>query len=165
MDENASGLVQKWCDVNVELFVSLNRQMCNGLWLLLALPAWYFEASLHPLRAGVLSFFPFLGTLGLLAGAAMGLLKRRSSLALFFPSFAASECYVAIAGLLRGQLRGNASLVPFCIFVLVQLVLVGHFAYRARRAPLAVLAFTVFLLSYAFLAWLIGGMAFADSWL
>lgn len=56
-------------------------------------------------------------------------------------------------------------MLPSGIFLFLQLALIGYFVYKARRVPLPALAFTVFLLSYAFFAWLIGEMAFTDRWL
>ena len=137
----------------------------NALWLVSALPVWYFSAIANPFRAGILSFIPFVGTLGLVAGGVIGVVQRARALLLFFFPFAVSECYVAIAGSLRGQLRGNESLAPSCIFILVQLALIGYFVYRGRRARLAALALSLFSASYALFALFVGGLAFADDWL
>lgn len=108
---------------------------------------------------------PFVGTIGLVAGGAMGLVRRKRALLLFVFPFTVSECYVAIAGSFRGQLRGNASLLPSCIFIFVQLLLIGYFVYKSRHARIATFAFTIFSASYALFALFVGGMAFADSWL
>lgn len=95
----------------------------------------------------------------------MGLVRRKRALLLFVFPFTVSECYVAIAGSFRGQLRGNASLLPSCIFIFVQLLLIGYFVYKSRHARIATFAFTIFSASYALFALFVGGMAFADSWL
>ena len=137
----------------------------NALWLITALPVWYFSTIAHPLQAGILSLVPFVGILGLIAGGLVGIFQRRRALFLFVFPFAVSECYVAIAGSFRGQLRGNASLVPSCVFIFVQLVLIGYFVYKSRQSRLGSFAFTIFSVSYALFALFVGGMAFADSWL
>lgn len=137
----------------------------NALWLLSALPAWYFSTITHPFQAGILSLIPFVGILGLVAGVATGIVQRRRAVLLFIFPFAVSECYVAIAGWFRGQLRGNASLLPFCIFIFVQLLLIGYSVHKSRHARVAAFAFTIFSVSYALFALFVGGMAFADDWL
>ena len=70
--------------------------------------------------------------LGLVVGSAMGIAQRKRTLLLFVFPFAVSECYVAIAGSFRGQLRGNASLLP--PFILVQLALIGYFVYKEQAS-------------------------------
>lgn len=137
----------------------------NALWLISALPVWYFSTIAHPFQAGILSLIPFIGILGLVAGALIGIVQRRRALLLFVFPFALSECYVAIAGWLRGQLHGDASLTPSCIFIFVQLALISYFVYASRQSRVASFAFTIFSASYALFALFVGGMAFADNWL
>ena len=137
----------------------------NALWLVSALPVWYFSTITHPFQAGILSLIPSVGILGLIAGIAMGIVQRKRALLLFVFPFAVSECYVAIAGSFRGQVRGSASLLPFCIFIFVQLLLIGYVLYKSRQARVATFALTIFSVSYALFALFVGGMAFADDWL
>ncbi len=137
----------------------------SALWLIFAVPVWYFSTITHPFQAGILSLIPFVGILGLVAGGVMGIVQRKRALLLFFFPFAVSEFYVAIAGLFRGQLRGNASLLPFCTFIFVQLLLIGYSAYKSRHAHIATIALAIFSASYALFALFVGGMAFADDWL
>jgi hypothetical protein len=59
---------------------------------------------------------------------------------LFFLPFLLSETYVAIAGFFRGEVRGNASLLPSCLFMLTQIALVVFLVYRTRRIVSASLA-------------------------
>ena len=77
-----------------------------------------------------------------------------------------SECYVAVAGALRGQFRGNAGLFPASIFAVVQaMFLIWFLIYRGKGAGLAASALTLFCASYASFAWFVGAMAYADDWL
>ncbi len=128
------------------------------------LPVWFFAAVAHPLQAGSLTVIPFLGTLGLIVGTTMAIVQRSRALFLFFFPFVVSECYVAIAGSFRGQVHGQLLLVPLWIFIFVQMALVGYLVFRVRQIRLATLAFTAFSLSYAYIAWLVGQMAFTDTW-
>jgi hypothetical protein len=40
-----------------------------------------------------------------------------------------------------------------------------YLVYRSRQTRVASLALAAFSLTYAFFAWFVGGMAFADDWL
>ena len=137
----------------------------NALWLISALPVWYFSAVSHPLQAGMWSFIPFLGTLGLVVGIFMGFFRRGRASYLFFLPFLLNEVFVAVAGFFRGRLRGNARLLPACLFIIAQIALTVCVAYRTRQARSASLALSVFSLSYSLIALLVAGMSFADSWL
>jgi len=72
---------------------------------------------------------------------------------------------MTIARWFHGQLAGDASLVPACIFISVQTALIGYVGYRARRTRLATLALMVFSLSHTWFAYFVGQMAFTDTWL
>jgi hypothetical protein len=78
----------------------------------------------------VLSEIPFLGMLSLLAGSIIGISQRRLQLLLFLVSIAASETFVAIAGMLRGQMRGRASYAPFWLFLGLQVFLLSVLIHR-----------------------------------
>jgi hypothetical protein len=95
----------------------------------------------------------------------MGAIQRKPRQFLFLFSLVVSECYVAIAGALRGQIRGDASLVPFWAFALIQVSLIGFLVYRLRESRLAAMALALFCASYSLFALFVGGMAFTDSWL
>ena len=143
----------------------MSHHIGNAVWLICALPVSYFRAVTHCLRGAVSTSTPFIATLALSAGAVTGIIQRRRTLFLFLFPFVVSELFVAIAGWLRGQLRGNASLLPFYVFTVVQVALTAYLLYRVRGARFATLALTVFSASYAFWALFAGGMAFADDWL
>jgi hypothetical protein len=144
----------------------VNPHIGNALWLFSALPLWYVSPIANPLGAGVFSLIPFVGGLALVVGAVIGIVQRRPSLIYFVVSPFLSECYVAVAGALRGQLRGAAGLVPASVFAVVQAAfLIWFLIYRLRGARLAAFALALFCASYAFFAWFVGGMAFADDWL
>jgi hypothetical protein len=71
---------------------------------------------------------------------------------------------------LPGGFAGNSvadrsSGIPFWIFILLQIALIGYAAFAVRRARLAALALTVFSASYALFALFVGGMAFSNTWL
>lgn len=144
----------------------MNAHVYNAVWLSFSLPFWYFLAALtRPFESGIFSLVPFVGTLALFAGVAMGIVKRRPFLLFFLLSPLMGECYVAIAGAMRGQVRGNAGLVPFWIFIVIQTVLICLLIYKSKGVRSAALSLSLFCASYAFYALFVGGMAFADSWL
>jgi hypothetical protein len=72
----------------MEAWRSVDPHISNAIWLISALPIWYFSAVPHPLQAGILSFIPFIGTVGLFVGAMTGIVQRRRALFLFFFSLA-----------------------------------------------------------------------------
>jgi hypothetical protein len=114
----------------------------------------------------VLSLIPFIGSLTLVGGAVMGIVQRRPSLISCIVSLLISECYVAVAGALRGQLPGIAGLIPASIFAVVQAAfLIWLLMCKLRGVRLAASALAFFCASYAFFAWFVGGMAFANDWL
>ena len=137
----------------------------NALWLFSAVPVWYFAGVAHPFKSGMLSFIPFLGTVGLVAGGLSALVQRRRALLLFAFPFLLSEAYVFVAGRFEGQFRGSASLLPEWLFLITQAALIAHLVYKSRQTWLTSLALAVFSLSYALFALFIGGMAFAEDWL
>ena len=132
----------------------------------MSLPLWYFSGALTvAFEASVLSVVPLIGTLALIAGVAIGAVKRAGSLLFFLFSPRISEFYVTIAGAMRGQVRGNAGLVPSWIFVGIQAVLIVLLIYKSKGIRWAAYSLSLFCASYAFYAWFVGGMAFADSWI
>lgn len=137
----------------------------NVLWLISAVPAWYFSAIAHPLVSGIFTFIPSLGTVCLAIGIVRGFFPHGRALLLFLFSFLLSETYAAIAGSLVGRFGGNASLLPSSLFMLAQIALVISLVNRTRKARLGSAALAVFSLTYAFFTLIVGGMAFADSWL
>ena len=144
----------------------MNPHVGNALWLVSALPLWYLSPVAHPLAAGVLSLIPFIGGLALVVGAAVGIAERRPSLIYFLVSPLLSECYVAVAGALRGQLRGNSGWIPTSVFAVVQVaLLIWLLVFRLKGGRIAASALALFCASYAFFAWFVGAMAFADDWL
>ena len=144
----------------------MNPHIGNALWLLSALPLWYRSAVANPLRLGIFSLIPFIGSLALVGGVVVGILQRRPLLLIFVASPVMSECYVAAAGALRGQVRGNAGLIPASIFAAVQAAfLIWFLIYSLKGARLAASALALFCASYAFFAWFVGAMAFANDWL
>ena len=129
------------------------------------LPLQYFHAAAHPFQGGVLTLVPFIGALGLIAGCVIGILQQRRELLLFFSPFIASQCYVTLALFFDGRFPGDASLLPLCMFIFPQIALIAYIAHKLKGARLATLGLTVFSLSYTWLAYLVGQMAWTDTWL
>jgi len=117
------------------------------------------------MNSGVLSIIPFIGVVALLAGVVASLATPKRLVLLFVLSPVLSECYVGIAGSMRGQVRGSASLIPFLVFSATQVLLSGFLIYRLKRSRFAACALGLFCVSYAFIAVIVGGMAFADDWI
>lgn len=112
-----------------------------------------------------MSLISVLGTLGLAVGVFGGIVRRGRALILFLCPFLLSETFVAIAGANLGRLRGNPSPLPLCLFMLGQFGLLTYIIYKTRNTLSSSIAFSIFSLSYALIAALVGGMALADDWL
>lgn len=141
--------------------------MGNAIWLLTALPSWYFGAASTPFSGGALTVVPAVGVLSLVVGTIMGVIQRRRALLWFLVLFALSEMLVVIAGLMRGQVRPmSASLnVWLYVFLGLQLALSGYLIYRIRGARTSATALSVFSVTYAATATFVAAMSFTDSWL
>jgi hypothetical protein len=137
----------------------------SALWLVLALPEWFFSAFLHPVSGGPLTIVPAVGTASLCLGLVLGLISRERSLLLFLLPWAASETFVAIAGVARGRLT-STGVGPILIgFLIAQLLLSAYLLYRTRTRPWAAAALGLFSLTYAVFAAFVAGMALTDDWL
>ena len=139
--------------------------MGNAVWLFFALPDWYFSTILAPFSAGVLTVVPAVGIVGLVVGTVWGAAKRRRALLIFLVLPAASQALVAVAGIMRGDLRNHESEVILWTFLVLQAVAAGYFVFRLNGARLPASALAVFALSYAFFASFVASMAFSDVWL
>ena len=139
--------------------------MGSAIWLLWAVPQWYFETLLDPLGAGLLSFIPALGALLLIVGLVLAAMRRRKGLLLFLIPFAASEALVAVAGAMRGRVGPPLAGWITLAFLAAQLLFCLWLLWRLRGARAPAAAFTVFSLTYALFAAFVASMAFADQWL
>ena len=139
--------------------------MSNALWLLLALPSWYFPLVLSLFDGDILTAIPALGFIALLIGGGKAFLRRDSRLLLFVVPVLLSEGIVAVAGFMRGQLLAGGALVAVVVFLGIQTVLALYLIVRLRGARLAAVALSVFSLSYGAFAAFIAGMSFTDQWL
>ncbi len=139
--------------------------MTNAVWLLLALPLWYFVTLGDPLGAGPLSAVPVFGTICLVAGLILGLSERPRRLFLFLIPATASELFVATAGAMRGQLPGESSHPALLLFIGFQVVFSGYLIYGLKGARWAAVALALFSVSYALFAAFVAAMAFSDRWL
>ena len=139
--------------------------MGNALWLILALPEWFFPSVLMPFAAGPLTLIPALGTVCLAIGIGLGVMKHKPALWLFLIPALFCEALVGIAGLFRGELRGSASEWALVAFLIFQLALCGYLVWRVRGARTAAVPLALFSLTYAMYAAFIASMAFSDSWM
>lgn len=138
--------------------------MGNALWLSLALPQWYFSSLLMPLGAGALTLVPAIGGGALIVGILLGIRTRARPLLLFGVLALLSHVFVALAGLLRGTMRGTDS-SAIMIFALLQLAAATYLVYRADKARLPAILLAIFTVSYALFATFIAGMSLSDTWL
>jgi hypothetical protein len=139
--------------------------MNNAVWLLLAVPHWYFSTIGHPLSAGPLSAIAAVGSICFVIGVILGFIRREPQLLLFLIPFVLSELFVAIAGALRGQLKDVSSHFPEILFIVVQIILVAYLIYHVSRARLAAVALAVFSVTFALFATLVAAMALSDTWI
>jgi len=136
--------------------------MENALWLFQALPKWYFSTVMHPLSADALSAVPALGTVSLADGLTLGLIGREPRLFLFLIPFAFSQFFMAVAGVLRGELPGASSTLPQLFFIVVQIVLVAYLIYYVAGARGAAVVLAAFSLTYALFASFVAAMSFGN---
>jgi hypothetical protein len=139
--------------------------MNNAMWLLTALPTWFLEAAADPFGSGALTLVPAVGLLALVVGVIAGVLRRRRELLWFLLLFAFSEALVAIAGGMRGQLRGSLLNAAMWAFLAAQAAASAYLVYRIRGARLSAVSLGFFSLTYACAASLIASMSFSDVWL
>ncbi len=139
--------------------------MGNAIWLILAVPQWYFSTVLQPTSGGMLTAVPAVGVLALAVGLMLAFTRRERRLFLFMIPFGASELFVATAGVLRGQLRGSSGELILLTFLALQLLLAGFLIFRSKRNRRAASAFAIFSVTYAAFAAFIAGMSFTDDWL
>ena len=146
--------------------------MGNAIWLFVALPLWFFSTLSNPFVAGVLSAIPFAGIVCLAVGAVIGVAKRQRQLLWFFASVALSQGYVAVAGLFRRMLKGDAGNTVFLLwnalsllFLGLQLATIISIVYRSKDARAAAILLALFCVTYALFAGFIAGMSVSDTWL
>ena len=140
--------------------------MGDAIGLALVLPRWYLGAVLTPLSAGLLTFVPAVGTLCLVAGVAIGGLRREVRLLPFTLPFALTEVLAAVAGALRGRFRDHPTGgIVLLAFLVVQLLLPIYLAYSQKGARLPATLLAIFSVTYAAHGAFVAAMSFDDSWL
>jgi hypothetical protein len=137
--------------------------------LFFAVPDWYFSALAAPFSAGALSAVPAFGTVCLLFGAVLGLIKRRAGLLLFLAVPAVSQTLIVVASLTAGMIRGDtglsllALLVPLLVWT--QVLFAAFLIFHLRGARLAAAPLAIFACTYADFAAFVAGMAYSGIWL
>lgn len=139
--------------------------MGSALWLLLALPEWYFSSVLSPFEAGLLSLVPAAGVISFLVGTALAMRRRQRRMLFFVVPFVLSESFVAVAGALRGQVHGSAASLTLLAFFAFQVVFSCVLIYLIKGARASASALAVFSITYAGFGAFIAGMSFSDTWL
>lgn len=141
--------------------------MANAIWLLLALPTWYFGAATVPFSSGALTLVPAIGSLSLVLGVIIGSIQRRRELLWFLALFAMSELLVVIAGMMRGLVNPMSGALNVWLYVFLgfQCALAGYLIYRIKGARASAAALGVFSFTYATAATFVAAMSFTDTWL
>lgn len=132
--------------------------MRDATWLFIALPMWFWSATLHSVPGVAVAAC-------LVAGAGIGVVRRQWPLLWFVAPIALGQGYVAVAGLLRGVLHGRDGIGVGLVFVGLQVGAVVLVSRRWCGRWAAAIPLAVFCLAYALFAWFVGGMAFADDWI
>jgi hypothetical protein len=114
---------------------------------------------------GLLTAIPALGTVCLMLGIGLALVRGRRSLLLFLIPLIASEAFVALAGMMRGDFRGETANPILLGFLAAQLIVSAWIVYRCRAALPAALLLAIFSISYALFAAFVAAMSFSDDWL
>ncbi|WP_333570998.1 hypothetical protein [Sphingomonas sp.] len=143
--------------------------MGDAIWLFTALPTWYLGAAMMPFSGGVLTLVPAIGLFAFAVGIVLCAIMRRRALLWFLALFAASELLVALAGIMRGEVRAVGSSTPLSLglnlFLGAQILASGYLIYRIKGARAPAAALSVFSVTYAATAAFVASMSFSDSWL
>lgn len=142
--------------------------MTNAVWLLCALPYWYFQVVmviLNPFIAGWLSFIPALGIVCLGLGVALGLIRKQVKLLLYLIPFLACEILVFVSGLCRGMRPADGAEPLQWLFLITYCAGVIYLIYLLKGMRLAATLLTVFSITYALFASFVSVMSLKDCWL
>ena len=138
--------------------------MGDAIGLFLFTPPTYFHAIANPFAAGALSLISAAGTVCLIIGIAIGIMRRNTGLCLFLIPLGISQSLIVVAGLQPGQVPdgGDNIIYPF---MLVQGLLSGYLVFHQRRTFIAAVTLAAFTVSYAFWASFLATMFFRNIWL
>ena len=142
--------------------------MGNAIWLLRVLPDWFLTTVADPFSAGALSLVPAVGTVSLAVGLIIAVIQRHRGLLLFLLPFLFSECLVALAGIMRGQVSSDGATilqVALLAFLAIQVGICGYLTYRLKGARWAGTALSIFSIAYAAFSMFVATMSFTDTWL
>jgi len=134
----------------------------DAVWLLLALPPWFFANLGDPTGAGLLTAVPAAGALSLFIGFLLAVRRPSRRLLAFLLPFGGSEALVAAAGFGRGDVPDPTAIL--LAFLGVQLALSIGLVIFARGSLRAALALAIFSIGYAAFAAFVAAMAFPDRW-
>jgi len=140
------------------------RTMENALWLIIKVPVWFFSAIAGPYEDIVLSSIPIIGTACLMLGIGIGAWKRKVTFLSFVAPFAASEVFLAVAGLLRGKIHNDVEVIVWS-FLAITTLIIGFIVWKSKGDRLISIPLVIFSLCYAYFAAFVSGMAFTDVWL
>lgn len=135
------------------------------MWLLTALPIWFFNSLFNPLGAGVFTIVPSIGVFFLIVGIGIGALQRYWALSAFVVAPTMSEVFVGMAGYFQGKLQEETTLYIILTFWAFQILLISGLIYTSRGARLAAISLAIFCLTYAFFTGFVATMAFRNVWL
>ncbi|ESQ90604.1 hypothetical protein ABAC460_08945 [Asticcacaulis sp. AC460] len=142
--------------------------MGNAVWLMLALPTWFFGQAwqgLSRLDAQLLLLVPAIGVIALVVGCLAAAVLRKVGALWFLVPVLACELFVGVAGLMRGKLSGPQAI--WIGFLVVQLMVSAYLAFRLKplKAKIWVgVPLIAFCMSFALEAAFIAAMAFPDTW-
>ena len=139
--------------------------MGDAIWLFFGTPKWFLSNVQDPMAVGILSVFPFVGILCLVAGVALAVWRRNRFLWRFGLPFLGCQALVVVAGFLRGSLDNSITTYILAPFIAVMLGWSLFLVVRAKCARIAALLLAVFTLSYASYASFVSWMSFTDTWL
>ena len=137
--------------------------MGNAIWLLLAVPKWYFATLASPFGASYFSAIPAFGALSLFVGLGLAFVFRSYKLLYFFLPFLFSEALLVFAGIFRGHVQDpNPINIPFLV---AQFGILVYLVFRLKGARLPAVLLAIFSFTYALWAAFVAAMSFTDIWL
>ena len=138
--------------------------MDNALWLIFAVPEWYFSCLARPFGGGLLTIIPAIGAFCLLVGLIIGLARPRWRLTIFLLPFFLTEILVAVSGFYRGKGGAAASYASdVAMLATVILSILGIYICKGTRISACLLS--VFSITYYLFGVFVATMSFSDDWL
>lgn len=134
--------------------------MNDAVRLFAALPEWFLISLQWPFLFWPLTAFPILGTICLVIGLTLGIVRRKTRLLLFLIPVALSQILVTTAGIAGEPGFWGLDGLIYIVFFVLQIVLSVYLIFRVQDAVPAAVASALFSVIYALTAIFIAQTAY-----